>query len=79
MPLHEIARAAPSTEYCSDRMVSLTPDTDWVAAAAAATPDAVALVTDGGDAVSYGDLNERVGFRARGAIERADDRRRDDM
>ncbi|MDJ0665462.1 MAG: AMP-binding protein [Acidimicrobiia bacterium] len=45
-------------------MVPLAPDTDWLARAAAQTPDAVAVVTDDGDAATYGRLDGMAGRAA---------------
>ena len=39
-------------------MVSQSPDTDWLARAAAVNSSADALITAGGEVVSYGLLNE---------------------
>jgi len=54
----EFAFPATSNEYCSDNMVLQAPNTDWLAQAAALMPDAVALITDDGHAVSYAHLDE---------------------
>lgn len=43
--------------YCSDRMAHPLSETDWLAAAAAARPAAIALVEDDGSEVTYAELS----------------------